>query len=94
MSTTPGVRWTRWLGSLICPPVPADQESGARRWFLSAVVALNIGGLLDVTVGAVGIGGLVWTVLLFPRLEALGVGSGSQAALLVSVLVLVGVLAR
>jgi diguanylate cyclase (GGDEF)-like protein len=52
----------------------------------------DIGGLLDVSVAAIGLGGLLWTALLFPRLQALGSGAGEQVALLVSVLVLVGVL--
>ena len=51
----------------------------------------DIGGLLDVSVAAIGLGGLLWTALLFPRLEN-EVGAGEQVALLVSVLVLVGVL--
>jgi diguanylate cyclase (GGDEF)-like protein len=66
---------------------------------LAAAVALvlrrgrnDIGGVLDVSVGAVGVGGLLWTVLLFPRLEAMHSGTGEELALLVSVLVLLGVL--
>ncbi|AGZ43229.1 GGDEF domain-containing protein [Actinoplanes friuliensis] len=52
----------------------------------------DIGGLLDVSVTAIGLGGLVWTALIFPRLESLGTDTGEEAALLISVLVLVGVL--
>jgi diguanylate cyclase (GGDEF)-like protein len=52
----------------------------------------DIGGLLDMSVGAIGLGGLLWTALLFPRLEALDAAPGEQVALLVSVLVLSGVL--
>jgi diguanylate cyclase (GGDEF)-like protein len=66
---------------------------------LAAAVALvlrrgrnDIGGVLDVSVAAVGLGGLVWTALLLPRLQAMHSGIGEQIELLVSVLVLVGVL--
>jgi diguanylate cyclase (GGDEF)-like protein len=52
----------------------------------------DIGGLLDVSVAAIGLGGLLWTAMLFPRLEALNAAPGEQVALLVSILVLVGVL--
>jgi diguanylate cyclase (GGDEF)-like protein len=52
----------------------------------------DIGGLLDVSVAAIGLGGLLWTALLFPKLETMEAGPGEQVALLVSVLVLVGVL--
>jgi diguanylate cyclase len=66
---------------------------------LAAAVALvlrrgrnDIGGVLDVSLAAVGLGGLVWTALLQPRLQAMHSGLGEQIELLVSVLVLVGVL--
>jgi diguanylate cyclase (GGDEF)-like protein len=52
----------------------------------------DIGGLLDVSVTAVGLGGLLWTALIFPRLQPLRASPGEQLALLVSILVLVGVL--
>ena len=66
---------------------------------LAAAVALvlrrgrnDIGGMLDVSVAAIGLGGLLWTALLSPRLQDIGVAQGEQVALLVSVLVLAGVL--
>jgi diguanylate cyclase (GGDEF)-like protein len=66
---------------------------------LAAAVALvlrrgrnDIGGVLDVSVAAVGIGGVIWTALVQPRLAAAHSGTGQQIALLISVLVLVGVL--
>ena len=66
---------------------------------LAAAVALvlrrgrgDIGGLLDVSLAAVAMGGLLWTALVFPRLTQLGAPTGEQAALLVTMLVLVGVL--
>ena len=66
---------------------------------LAAAVAMvlrrgrnDIGGVLDVSVAAVGIGGVIWTALLQPRLAAAHSGTGQQIALLVTVLVLVGVL--
>ena len=52
----------------------------------------DIGGLIDVSVGAIGLGGLLWTTLLSPRLAAMAAGVGAQIALLVSILVLAGVL--
>jgi diguanylate cyclase (GGDEF)-like protein len=52
----------------------------------------DIGGLIDVSVGAIGLGGLLWTTLLAPRLAAMAAGVGAQIALLVSILVLAGVL--
>jgi diguanylate cyclase (GGDEF)-like protein len=52
----------------------------------------DIGGLLDVSVTAVGLGGLVWTALIFPRLRSLGTPIGEQATLLISMLILLGVL--
>ena len=52
----------------------------------------DTGGLLDVSVAAVALGGLLWTTLLLPRLHAFGTDSRQQAALLVSILVLAGVL--
>ena len=52
----------------------------------------DIGGVLDVSVTAIGLGGLVWTALIVPRLRSLGTPTGEQAALLISMLVLLGVL--
>jgi GGDEF domain-containing protein len=52
----------------------------------------DIGGVLDVSVAGVGMGGVVWTALLQPRLAAMHSSTGEQTALLISVLVLVGVL--
>jgi diguanylate cyclase len=43
-------------------------------------------------VAAVGLGGLIWTALLRPRLDDIGVGPAEQTELLISVLVLAGVL--
>ncbi|UQU61431.1 GGDEF domain-containing protein [Couchioplanes caeruleus] len=66
---------------------------------LAAAIALvvrrgrgDIGGLLDVSLAAVTLGGLLWTGLVFPRLNELGASTGEQAALLVTILVLAGVL--
>lgn len=66
---------------------------------LAAAIALvllrgrnDIGGILDLSVGAVAIGGLAWTTLLYPRLRELGAAVGDQTAILVSILVLAGVL--
>jgi diguanylate cyclase (GGDEF)-like protein len=71
----------------------------AHSLLLSAAVALamrrgrnDVGGMLDVSVAAIGLAGLLWTVLLFPRLTAMGAGVAEQVALLVSILVLSGVL--
>jgi diguanylate cyclase (GGDEF)-like protein len=52
----------------------------------------DVGGMLDVSVAAIGLAGLVWTALLFPHLTAMDVAAGEQVALLVSILVLAGVL--
>ncbi|HLL67401.1 MAG TPA: GGDEF domain-containing protein [Micromonosporaceae bacterium] len=66
---------------------------------LSAAIALawrrgrnDIGGLLDVSVGAMGVSGLFWTTVLLPRLHALDADSGALVTLLLSILVLMGVL--
>jgi diguanylate cyclase (GGDEF)-like protein len=66
---------------------------------LAAAIALvllrgrnDIGGVLDLAVAAVAVGGLAWTTLLFPRLKQLGAATGDQIAILVSILVLAGVL--
>ncbi|MGX6605309.1 diguanylate cyclase domain-containing protein [Micromonosporaceae bacterium Da 78-11] len=52
----------------------------------------DIGGMLDVSVAALGLGGLLWTALLFPELQRRGAAGGDQMAILVSILVLAGVL--
>jgi diguanylate cyclase (GGDEF)-like protein len=52
----------------------------------------DIGGLIDASVVLMGIGGLLWTSLLQPRLAAVHAQPGEQVALLVSVFVLAGVL--
>jgi diguanylate cyclase (GGDEF)-like protein len=66
---------------------------------LAAAVALvlrrgrhDIGGMLDVSVAAIGLGGVLWTALLYPRLAERHTPQGDQLAILVSVLVLAGVL--
>jgi diguanylate cyclase (GGDEF)-like protein len=66
---------------------------------LAAAIALvllrgrnDIGGILDLAVAAVAIGGLAWTTLLYPRLAALHAATGDQVSILVSILVLAGVL--
>jgi diguanylate cyclase (GGDEF)-like protein len=66
---------------------------------LAAAIALvllrgrnDIGGILDLSVAAVAVGGLAWTTLLYPRLRELGAATGDQTAILVSILVLAGVL--
>jgi diguanylate cyclase (GGDEF)-like protein len=65
---------------------------------LAAAVALvllrgrnDIGGMLDVSVAAIAVGGLAWTTLLYPRMTELNAALGDQIAILVSVLVLSGV---
>ena len=52
----------------------------------------DLGGLIDVSVAALGLGCVLWTALLFPRQTALAVPAGAQLALLVTILVLSGVL--
>lgn len=66
---------------------------------LAAAIALvllrgrnDIGGILDLSVGAVAAGGLAWTTLLYPKLRELGSATGDQISILVSILVLAGVL--
>ena len=54
----------------------------------------DIGGMLDVSVGDIGLGGLLWTALLFPRLTAMGPVWADNSPLLVSVLVLLGCAGR
>jgi diguanylate cyclase (GGDEF)-like protein len=52
----------------------------------------DTGSLLDLSVAGITFGGLVWTTLLLPRLDALGVADGQRIPMLVSILVLAGVL--
>jgi len=66
---------------------------------LAAAVALvmrrggnDMGGMLDVSVAAIAVGGLLWTALLSPRLIDLGAATGDQVTMLVSLLVLGGIL--
>ena len=66
---------------------------------LAAAVALvlrrgryDVGGMLDVAVAAIALNGLIWTVLLFPRLQAMNAGAGEQLTILVAILALAGVL--
>jgi diguanylate cyclase len=68
-------------------------------FLLAAAIALvllrgrnDIGGILDLAVGAIAAGGLAWTTLLYPRLMALGAATGDEISILVSILVLAGVL--
>ncbi len=66
---------------------------------LAAAIALalrrgrnDLGGLIDLSVGAVGFGGLLWITLLHPKLEEMKAGLGAEISVLVSLLVLVAVL--
>ncbi|WP_378028141.1 diguanylate cyclase domain-containing protein [Actinoplanes sp. GCM10030250] len=52
----------------------------------------DVGGMLDLALTAIGAGGLLWTMLLLPRLQHLGVDGGRQAPLLVTIMLLCGVL--
>jgi diguanylate cyclase (GGDEF)-like protein len=52
----------------------------------------DIGGMIDVSIVAMGVGGLIWTGLLQPRLVTLATPVSGQASLLVSVFVLAGLL--
>jgi diguanylate cyclase (GGDEF)-like protein len=52
----------------------------------------DVGGLIDVAVLSMGLGGLLWTAMLQPRLDDLGISAGSQAGLLFNILVLTGIL--
>ncbi|MEV4343016.1 diguanylate cyclase [Actinoplanes sp. NPDC049596] len=52
----------------------------------------DIGGILDAAVMAVGLVGLLWTVLVQPRLDAIAMSPGSRAGLLVMALCLAGML--
>ncbi len=66
---------------------------------LGAAIALvlrrgrnDIGGMLDVAVAAVALGGLVWTALLFPQLVAMHSDQSAQLTILIGILALAGVL--
>jgi diguanylate cyclase (GGDEF)-like protein len=68
-------------------------------FLLAAAIALvllrgrnDIGGVLDLAVAAVAVGGLAWTGLLYPKLQELGAATADQVSILVSILVLAGVL--
>ena len=50
------------------------------------------GGVIDAAVVAMGFGSLLWTCLLEPRVHAMGVPLGAQAALLATMFMLTGVL--
>jgi diguanylate cyclase (GGDEF)-like protein len=52
----------------------------------------DVGGLIDVAVVSMALGGLLWTAVLQPRLAGAGTGMGTQASLLINMLVLTGVL--
>ena len=52
----------------------------------------DIGGLIDAAVALMGLGSVVWTLLLEPRLQAARAPLALQATLLVSIFVLAGVL--
>ncbi|HEY0002788.1 MAG TPA: GGDEF domain-containing protein [Actinoplanes sp.] len=52
----------------------------------------DIGGMLDLTVAAIGLAGLLWTMVLAPRMDRLGASDGKQIPLMVAVLALAGVL--
>jgi diguanylate cyclase (GGDEF)-like protein len=51
----------------------------------------DMGGILDVSVAAIGVGGVAWTTMLFPRFDDLHTSVGDQASILVTMLVLSGV---
>ena len=52
----------------------------------------DVGGMIDVSIVAMGLGAVLWTGLLQPRLVALDTSTSGQASLLVSTFVLAGVL--
>ena len=52
----------------------------------------DLGGLVDATVTAMGVGGLLWTAVLQPHLAAVGTPVGTQVTVLVNMLVLTGIL--
>ena len=52
----------------------------------------DVGGMIDVSIAAVGLGSLLWTGLMQPRLVALNVPVDGQAAILATTFVLAGVL--
>ncbi|MBM2618304.1 GGDEF domain-containing protein [Actinoplanes sp. LDG1-06] len=52
----------------------------------------DVGGVIDSVITAVALGGVLWTALLLPALNAQNVGAGRQASLFVLVLVISGTL--
>jgi diguanylate cyclase (GGDEF)-like protein len=52
----------------------------------------DVGGIIDTTVVAIGLAGLLWTTALQPRLAAGGATVGGQASLLIIMLALAGIL--
>lgn len=51
----------------------------------------DIGGLIDTTIVSLALGGLLWTVVVLPRLEANGQGQSAQIWIFLTVVVLCGV---
>ena len=52
----------------------------------------DVGGLVDATVVAMAVGGLLWTAVLQPRLAATATPLGTQVTVLINMLVLTGIL--
>ncbi|MGX6605310.1 diguanylate cyclase domain-containing protein [Micromonosporaceae bacterium Da 78-11] len=52
----------------------------------------DVGGLIDASIAAVGLGGLLWMTLLAPRLDTLDAGTDERFTLMITVLVLAAVL--
>src|SRR2546421_5830268 len=52
----------------------------------------DVGGLVDATLVAMALGGLLWTTMIQPRLTANGIPVGRQVSVLVNILVLTGIL--
>ena len=52
----------------------------------------DIGGLVDATLFAMAVGGVLWTTMIQPRLAAGGIPVGRQVTVLVNILVLTGIL--
>jgi diguanylate cyclase len=52
----------------------------------------DVGGMIDVSIVAVGLGSLLWTGLMQPRLVALNIAVDGQAAILATTFVLAGLL--
>lgn len=73
--------------------------SGGHAGLLAAAIALvlrrgrnDIGGMLDFGVAAMAVGGLVWTILLYPAMEAVRAETGPRMTILLGILALSGVL--